>query len=399
MKVLAGLLWIVSLALGSTALAAEGAAEKKETPATEVKADTPAESAKAADPEAMVVKINDQVIKEKDVAAEAAKRLAAQVKRMPPGMEINDWMRNQIRTSVVDMLVEKALVEQKLTAKKITVTDEQVMAEIAEIAKQQNLKMEDVPEEIAKFGMTMDDLRGQIRMKVQMDKLIEAEMKVKDVTDEDVKKFYEDNPQYFEKPEQARVAHILVLTQGKSDDEKAAAKTKIEDLLKKAKAGDDFAALAKEFSEDPGSKDQGGEYTFPRGQMVPAFEESAFTLKDGEISGVVETEYGYHIIKKYEHLKAEKTPFDDVKDRIKQHLTQQKRGQFWETYSKTMQDEAKIEYSDAEKKLREENAQPPMMPGMMPQPQPQPKPQAEPKAEAKPEAKPESKPEATPEVK
>ena len=276
----------------------------------------------------MVVKINDQVIKEKDVAAEAAKRLAAQVKRMPPGMEINDWMRNQIRTSVVDMLVEKALVEQKLTAKKITVTDEQVMAEIAEIAKQQNLKMEDVPEEIAKFGMTMDDLRGQIRMKVQMDKLIEAEMKDKDVTDEDVKKFYEDNPQYFEKPEQARVAHILVLTQGKSDDEKAAAKTKIEDLLKKAKAGDDFAALAKEFSEDPGSKDQGGEYTFPRGQMVPAFEESAFTLKDGEISGVVETEYGYHIIKKYEHLKAEKTPFDDVKDRIKQHLTQQKRGQF-----------------------------------------------------------------------
>ena len=381
MKVLAGLLLAVSLSLGTMVFAAETATEKKETPAVEVKAE------KAVDPNAMVVKINDQVVKEKDVAAEAAKRLAAQTKRMPPGMEINDWMRNQVRTSVVDMLVEKALLEQTLASKKIAVTDEQVMTEIAEVAKQQNIKMEDVPEEIAKFGMTMDDLKGQIRMKVQMDKLIDAEMKDKDVTDEDVKAFYDDNPQYFEKPEQARVAHILVLTQGKSDDEKAAAKTKIEDLLKKAKAGDDFAALAKEFSEDPGSKEQGGEYTFPRGQMVPAFEESAFTLKDGEISGVVETEYGYHIIKKYEQMKAEKTPFDEVKDRIKQHLTQQKRGQFWETYSKTMRDAAKIEYSESEKKLREENAQPPMMPGMMPQPQPKPEPKPEPTPEAKPEVK------------
>ena len=148
MKVLAGLLLAVSLSLGTMVFAAETATEKKETPAVEVKAE------KAVDPNAMVVKINDQVVKEKDVAAEAAKRLAAQTKRMPPGMEINDWMRNQVRTSVVDMLVEKALLEQTLASKKIAVTDEQVMTEIAEVAKQQNIKMEDVPEEIAKFGMT-----------------------------------------------------------------------------------------------------------------------------------------------------------------------------------------------------------------------------------------------------
>jgi peptidyl-prolyl cis-trans isomerase C len=199
-------------------------------------------------------------------------------------------------------------------------------------------------------------------MSLQRDKLIESEMTNKDVKDEEVKKFYDDNPQYFERPEQARVAHVLILTQGKNEEELAAAKTKIEDILKKAKAGEDFAALGKQYSEDPGSKDQGGEYTFPRGQMVPAFEESAFKLKDGEISGVVETEYGYHILKKLEHLEALKQPFDEVKKQIKEHLTRQKYGQFWENYSKTMRDEAKIEYSEVEKKQREESAQPPKMP-------------------------------------
>jgi len=399
-------LLIVSLSVllmaGSTVWAADTASEKaapKEAPAAEVKAEKPAEAPavevkaeKAADPEAVVVTINDTVIKEKDIADETNKRLEAQAKRMPPGMEINDMMRNQVRMGIVDMKVEQALITQKLAAKKIAVTDEMVTKEIEKIAAQQNLKMEDVPAEIAKFGMTMDDLKSQIRMKVQMNLLIASEMKDGEVKDEDVKKFYDDNPQYFEKPEQARVAHILIMTKDKSDEDKAAAKTKIEGLLKRAKAGEDFAALAKEFSEDPGSKDKGGEYTFPRGQMVPAFETAAFTLKDGEISDVVETEYGYHIIKKYEQLKAEKTPFEEVKDKIKQHLTQQKNSQFWEAYSKTMRDEAKIEYSDSEKKLREENARPPMMPQMAPQE----KPAAE---TAKPEAKPEVKPQAKPEAK
>lgn len=388
MKFLAGLILSIVLTITTIAVAAE---IKMQEPNDNAKtpAATPAAPEKTVDPEAVVVKVNDKVIKEKDITDETAKRLAAQVKRMPPGMEINDWMRNQVRTSVVDMKVEQILLEQTLESKKLTVADEEIMKKIEEIAVQQNLKMEDVPAEIAKFGMTMEDLKGQIRMSVQMDKLIDTEMKDKDVTDEDVKKFYDDNPQYFEKPEQVRAAHVLIMTQGKTDEEKAAAKTKIEGVLKRAKAGEDFAALAKEFSEDPGSKEKGGEYTFPRGQMVKAFEDSAFGMKDGEISDVVETEYGYHIIKKLEQLKAEKTPLDEVKERIKQHLTQQKRSQFWETYSKTMRDAAKIEYSEAETKLREENAKPPVMPGMAPQPQPEPKPETKP--EPKPEAKPEQK--------
>lgn len=253
MRVLS-VLWVISLFISTAAIAQE------------------------VDPEAAVVKINDKVINEKEVAAETSKRLAAQAQQMPPGMEINDWMRNQIRKSVVDMMVEQALVEQKLAEKKIKIEDEKVMKEIEEIAANQNLKMEDVPAEIARFGMTMDDLKSQVRMRMQIETLIDNEMKDKDVKEDEIKTFYEENPQYFERPEQVRAAHVLIMTQGKSDDEKAAAQTKIQEVLQKAKAGADFAALAKEYSEDPGSKDNGGEYTFPRGQMVPEFEQAAFSL-------------------------------------------------------------------------------------------------------------------------
>ena len=166
-------------------------------------------------------------------------------------MEISDWMRNRIRTSVVDMMVDQALVEQKLAEKKITIDDEKVNKQIEDIAKSQNLKMEDIEAEIARFGMTMDDLRGQVRIQLQLDALIDSEMKKEEITEEEIKTFYEENPQYFESPEQVRAAHVLILTQGKSDEEKAEAKKKIEEVLKKAKAGEDFAALAKESPKTP----------------------------------------------------------------------------------------------------------------------------------------------------
>lgn len=356
MRFLAGFVCIV-LAVSSLALAAEATAQPKSN----------AQVKKAVDPEAFVVKVNSTVIKEKDVVAETEKRLAVQARQMPPGMEINDWMRNQVRTSVVEMMVEKALLDQKLTSEKITITDDQVMAEIGEIAKQQNIAIENVSTEIAKFGMTMDDLKGQIKMKVQMDALIAKEMKDKDIKDEDIKVFYDENPQYFERAEEVQASHILLKFEDNATPaQKAEARKKIEDIQKKVAGGEDFAELAKAHSGCPSSARGGDLGSFGRGQMVPEFEKAAYGMEVGQVSDIVETQFGYHLIKKTGHTKAEKTPFDEVKDQIKQFLTQQKRSAFWEGYSKIMRDEAKIEYSEAETKLREQAAQqqPPMMPQM-----------------------------------
>src|SRR5437763_13727165 len=112
-----------------------------------------------------------------------------------------------------------------------------------------------------------------------------------------------------------RASHILIATSDPatgtemSESEKKAKRKIADDLLKRAKAGEDFAKLAKENSEDPGSKDKGGEYTFPRGQMMPEFEAAAFSLNTNQVSDVVTTPYGFHIIKLYEKIPAHKEPY------------------------------------------------------------------------------------------
>jgi len=143
------------------------------------------------------------------------------------------------------------------------------------------------------------------------------------ITEADLRKAYE---QESSGDKTASVRHILILTQGKTDAEKAVARTKIEDLLAQAKAGADFAELAKQHSEDPGSKENGGLYeNFPRGQMVKPFEDAAFSVPVGEISGVVETSFGYHILKIVDRQK-ETRPFEEVKAELESRLMQGRKG-------------------------------------------------------------------------
>jgi len=159
------------------------------------------------------------------------------------------------------------------------------------------------------------------------------------VSEEELKKAYE---QETVGDKTASVRHILLLTQGKSEAEKAATKTKIEGILAEAKTGADFAELAKKYSEDPGSKDNGGLYeNFSRGQMVQAFEDAAFSVPVGELSGVVETSYGYHIIKVIGRQK-ETRSYDAVKGEIEARLKQTQQGKVVENYVKGLKDKAKL---------------------------------------------------------
>lgn len=140
----------------------------------------------------------------------------------------------------------------------------------------------------------------------------------------------------------ASVRHILLLTQGKTEAEKAEARTRIEGLLARAKAGEDFAGLAKEFSEDTGSKDNGGLYEdFGRGIMVKPFEDAAFSVPVGEISDVVETAYGYHILKVVDR-KQEDRPFEEVRGELESRLTEERQGTVVQDYVQGLKDKAKF---------------------------------------------------------
>jgi len=145
------------------------------------------------------------------------------------------------------------------------------------------------------------------------------------VTDEEIFAVYEQD-------KTASARHILFLTEGKTENEKAEILKKTEALLARARSGEDFAGLAKEFTEDDGSKDSGGLYeNFGRGYMVKPFEDAAFSVPVGEISDVVETQYGYHIIKVLSREK-ESRPFDEVRSEIEEQIKQDRKSGTFEKH-------------------------------------------------------------------
>ncbi|HNW58804.1 MAG TPA: peptidylprolyl isomerase [bacterium] len=158
------------------------------------------------------------------------------------------------------------------------------------------------------------DVEREMTMRKYFDKLY-ADVKV---TDADLKEAYSQD-------KTASVRHILLMTQGKDEAAKAEIRKKMEGLLSRAKAGEDFATLAKENTEDPGSKATGGLYeNFPRGHMVKPFEDAAFTVPVGGLSDIIETQYGYHILQVIDRKK-ETRPFDEVKSDLEQQLLRSKR--------------------------------------------------------------------------
>jgi peptidyl-prolyl cis-trans isomerase C len=173
-------------------------------------------------------------------------------------------------------------------------------------------------------SMTLDELVRKMTEEATADAVLRRELKY-EVKDADVKKFYADNPDRFEKPEQVRAAHILVSTTEPDSTPMSAEKKKeqlalAEKLKKRADGGEDFAKLAREFSDDTGSKNKGGEYTFPRGEMVAEFEAVAFTQKPNQISDVVTTKFGYHIIKTLEKTPAKTVSFEEAAPDIRKFL-------------------------------------------------------------------------------
>jgi peptidyl-prolyl cis-trans isomerase D len=141
------------------------------------------------------------------------------------------------------------------------------------------------------------------------------------VSDADLKAQYQQNIQQYEVPNRVHAEHILLMTVGKTDAEIEEIHQKAEDVLKQAKKGTNFEDLAKKYSEDPGSKDKGGDLGWlMQGQTVPEFEKTAFGLEKGKISDLVKTQYGFHIIKVLDKETAHTKPFEEVKDSIRTPL-------------------------------------------------------------------------------
>lgn len=169
-----------------------------------------------------------------------------------------------------------------------------------------------IPEVMAHTDVLISDLLSK--------ELIRREVHDKiSITDEDMRSYYTANIDSYRVPEMVRARHILFRVPANADEkEKQEVREKSETVLERIRSGEDFEKLASEFSDDTGSKAQGGDIGFfPKGKMVKQFEDAAFSMKAGEVSGPVETRFGLHIIRVEERKEAQAKPFEDVKEEIR----------------------------------------------------------------------------------
>ena len=238
-----------------------------------------------------------------------------------------------LRNQIVQYLIQREEFSQEADDLGIEVTDEQVNARLEQVVKQyfggDRKKYE---QQLADQGVTDRAVRAEIRAQIISEKIFEEVTRKVAVTDKQVEEYYEKNKAQYSQPQSREVRHILVKTRAKADD-----------IYNQLQGGADFSELAKKFSEDTGSKANGGKLTISKGQTVAPFDQTAFLLKKNDISKPVKTEFGFHIIQPIGDVKEAKvTPLKEVKDSIKQQLAQTKKN---EAMTKWV-DELKKDYED-----------------------------------------------------
>lgn len=224
----------------------------------------------------------------------------------------------QLRDALVRSLVEQAQFEVAAEELGITVTDEELDTRLQEL-KEEFFDGDDAKyrEELENQGLTDEQVRKDLRTRMLSEKIFEQVTADVEVTDEDVQTYYEENQTEFEQPASREVRHILVKSKARAND-----------IHQQLENGGDFAKLARQYSQDPASKDDGGKFTAQKGATVAPFDEVAFELETGELSEPVKTQFGWHIIEAVADVTDATTqPLADVEEQVSTTLLDTKKNE------------------------------------------------------------------------
>jgi parvulin-like peptidyl-prolyl isomerase len=249
----------------------------------------------------------------KALMGRAQKSYAAQ-KRAFPKAGTREY--ENLKGQAIDFLVQRAEFEDEADQLGIHVSDKQIDDRIKKLIKQfYGDSQKKYDETIKSQGLTAETARQEVKAQIISEELYKKITGDVKVSDKELKDYYDQNKSIYVQKESRDVRHILVTKKALADQ-----------LYQQLKHGGDFAKLAKKYSKDPGSAQNGGRLTITRGQTVKEFDKTAFSLKKNELSAPVHTQYGYHIIQALSDIRpAKTTPFDKVKSSIRQQLEQQKK--------------------------------------------------------------------------
>jgi peptidyl-prolyl cis-trans isomerase C len=260
------------------------------------------------------------------------------------GQKISPEQLEGIKNEILDNLINLELLFQESRNNVIKVEKEEVDSQM-KLLKQKFSNDTEFKNFLSELNLSESALKLKIKKGITIQKFIETQIaqKIK-ISDKESKVFYDKNPDLFKQPEQIKASHILIKVEPGADEmKKSEAKQKIKNIQQKLNKGEDFATLAKEFSEGP-SKNNGGDLGyFKRGQMVKSFEDVAFALKTEEVSDIVETQFGYHIIKVIDKKPEKTVAYENVKKDLAQHLKQEKTNQEVKIYIQKLREKSKIE--------------------------------------------------------
>ncbi|MEI7816841.1 MAG: peptidylprolyl isomerase [Desulfuromonadales bacterium] len=292
---------------------------------------------------AIVAIVNDDIITLYDVNKEAQTAVSEAAKKAA----LDDAARINIRRTALDRLIEKKLTEQKIKELSIRVSEEEIRQAIDDVRKQNNIPSQDaLVAALAGQGLSFDQYRSQLQEQIEKLKLVSMEVRAKvQVGETEMRDYYTANLPKYTEEESFRARHIFFKTGVKATpNEIQSSKTTAMAVLADARGGKDFAELAKKFSEDPAARKDGGDLgSFKKGDMQPDLEKTIISLKPGEISDLVSTPIGFHIIKLETRVAGTTKTFESLKSDIEEILYRKKSEERFTQWAKDLRGKASVE--------------------------------------------------------
>ena len=262
------------------------------------------------------------------------------------GQPVNEAYIASVRRSVIQRMVEEELLFQKSRQLGIVVSPEEIDTEVA--AARARFKDEGAFEqELARLYMDETQYRRKLHRQRAIDRVIKRQvMPSITISEEEIRRFYDANPKRYQTPEKIRLSHILIrLPPGEKPDDQSPARLKIEMIKNQLDQGEDFALLAKQYSEEP-RREQGGDLGYvQRGQLLPQLDVVAFDLDVGAISPILTTALGFHLLRVKDHTPEEVAAFEDARPDIQRTLLQLKRDRAVQAYIDALRKKADIRAS------------------------------------------------------
>ncbi|MEA2014555.1 MAG: peptidylprolyl isomerase [Thermodesulfobacteriota bacterium] len=291
-------------------------------------------------PEGAIAAVNGEVITQEDLDRELS-----MVRQQFAGMDqATAEQLAKIKDDLMESLISSKVLYQESQKKKIEIDSAMIDERFVKVKKQFS-KGGDFEEMLLEMGLTEDTLKVQLRRGMAIQKLIEQDVISKfEISEKDAKDYYDEHMDHFKQPEKIRASHILIKVEPGSDESvKAEALKKIKKIQKELGKGGKFEELAKKYSDCPSGAKGGDLGYFGKGQMVKPFEDAVFSLKPGEISDIIETDFGYHLIEAGDKKAEALTEYKDVKGKLTQYLKQLKTKEEMPKYIEGLKEKAKIE--------------------------------------------------------